>query len=109
MTITKVPTKHNPADVLTKHLPATTSQSHLEPTMATDVTTDSQPPQKSFNSDKDNSDRSKQEAQNSTRSKGIENIITYTTHKKTKSFDSSAHRAMQTIAENFLKGTTGQQ
>eukprot|EP00971_Amphidinium_carterae_P118143 2340834-Amphidinium_carterae.1 len=28
--IKKIPTTHNPADVLTKHLPAATIQSHLE-------------------------------------------------------------------------------
>eukprot|EP00971_Amphidinium_carterae_P223420 4432904-Amphidinium_carterae.1 len=30
MTITKVQTTHNPADVLTKHLPSATINSHLE-------------------------------------------------------------------------------
>eukprot|EP00971_Amphidinium_carterae_P275412 5464751-Amphidinium_carterae.1 len=30
MTITKIPTTHNPADVLTKHLPAATINSHLD-------------------------------------------------------------------------------
>eukprot|EP00971_Amphidinium_carterae_P153756 3048614-Amphidinium_carterae.1 len=30
LTIKKIPTTHNPADVLTKHLPAATIQSHLE-------------------------------------------------------------------------------
>eukprot|EP00971_Amphidinium_carterae_P279777 5553763-Amphidinium_carterae.1 len=30
MTITKVQTTHNPADVLTKHLPSATISSHLE-------------------------------------------------------------------------------
>eukprot|EP00971_Amphidinium_carterae_P022709 447915-Amphidinium_carterae.2 len=30
MTITKIPTTHNPADILTKHLPATTINSHLD-------------------------------------------------------------------------------
>eukprot|EP00971_Amphidinium_carterae_P157559 3123405-Amphidinium_carterae.3 len=30
MTITKIQTTHNPADVLTKHLPAATINSHLD-------------------------------------------------------------------------------
>eukprot|EP00971_Amphidinium_carterae_P154260 3059423-Amphidinium_carterae.1 len=30
MTITKIPTTHNPADVLIKHLPAATIHSHLD-------------------------------------------------------------------------------